>query len=87
MIFSLNLYPAFEAFKINSCHQQTAEDMSDIFSTSNIDRILEQLLPSLFKAFSDNNIGCAPLVLSCCLLAFLWLLDEHGKCQTTIFTF
>ena len=79
-LFSLTYYiAAHEAFKIDGYHQETAGDVEDLFSVSNIDLTIKQLTPSLLKAFFDNNIGIAPLVLSCCLLAFLWLLGEHGK--------
>lgn len=73
---------AFEAFKIE-CHQETVAESGDsaeldLFSPENIEHTLDILLPSLFKAVQDESIGCAPLVLSSCLLAFLWLLDEEG---------
>lgn len=78
---------ALKAFKIDNCNQETTGDEVELFSISHIDHTLEQLLPSLFKAFCDNNIGCAPLVLSCCLLAFLWLLEESGKSDRVLFVF
>lgn len=73
---------AFEAFKIER-HQETVAESGDsaeldLFSPENIEHTLDILLPSLFKAVQDESIGCAPLVLSSCLLAFLWLLDEEG---------
>lgn len=67
------------AFEINDWREEVSGDPTDLFSTANIDHTLKQLLPSLFNEFHDHNIGCSPLVLSCCLLAFLWLLDEHGE--------
>ena len=79
MYFLHLIFAAFEAFEIGNLDQEASRDATDLFSVSNIDHTLKQLLRSLFKAFSNNNIGCAPLVLSCCLLAFVWLLDEHGK--------
>ena len=78
---------ALQAFKIDNYNQETTGDEVELFSISHIDHTLEQLLPSLFKAFCDNNIGCAPLVLSCCLLAFLWLLEESGKYDRVLFVF
>lgn len=67
------------AFEINDWREEVSGDPTDLFSAVNIDHTLKQLLPSLFNEFHDHNIGCSPLVLSCCLLAFLWLLDEHGE--------
>ena len=74
---------AFEAFKIEGHHQGTVGESgdlaeNDLFGPENIEHTLDILLPSLFKAVQDNSIGCAPLVLSSCLQAFLWLLDEEG---------
>ena len=74
---------AFEAFKIEGYHEGTVAESGDsaeqdLFSPENIEHTLVFLLPSLFKAVQDQSIGCAPLVLSSCLLAFLWLLDEEG---------
>ena len=74
---------AFEAFKIEGCHPRTVAESGDsaewdLFSQESIEHTLDILLPSLFKAVQDQSIGCAPLVLSSCLLAFLWLLDEEG---------
>ena len=87
--YSLNLFVfhtnvAFEAFKVGDCQQSAvgkSEEMAerDLFTPENIDHTLGTLLPSLFKVLSENSIGCAPLVLSSCLLAFLWLLDEEGE--------
>jgi len=75
------VFPTFEAFKIER-HQETVVESGDpaerdLFSPENIEHTLDILLPSLFKAVQDESIGCAPLVLSSCLLAFLWLLDEE----------
>lgn len=74
---------AFEAFKIEGHHQGTVRESGDLadrnlFGPENIKHTLDILLPSLFKAAQDKSIGCAPLVLSSSLLAFLWLLDEEG---------
>ena len=74
---------AFEAFKIEGCHQGTVAESGDsaeqdLFSQENFEHTLGILLPSLFQAVQDQSIGCAPLVLTSCLLAFLWLLDEEG---------
>ena len=84
---------ALEAFKIEGCHQGTVAESGDsserdLFSQGNIEHTLDIMLPSLFKAVQDQSIGCAPLVLSSCLLAFLWLLDEEGKqCFVLFFVF
>ena len=51
----------------------------DLFTPVNIAHTMGTCLPSLFKVLHDKCIGCAPLVLSSCLLAFLWLLDEEGE--------
>jgi len=80
-ILHRSLSRAFEAFKIER-HQETVVESGDpaerdLFSPENIEHTLDILLPSLFKAVQDESIGCAPLVLSSCLLAFLWLLDEE----------
>ena len=56
----------------------------DLFSAANIEHTLDTLLPLLLKVLHNKNIGCAPLVLSCCLLAFLWLLDEDGESTLSV---
>ncbi|KAJ7385677.1 hypothetical protein OS493_013705 [Desmophyllum pertusum] len=80
-ILHRSLSRAFEAFKREDClegAEAESGDMTDrdLFSAANIEHTLDTLLPLLFKVLHNKNIGCAPLVLSCCLLAFLWLLDE-----------
>lgn len=77
VILHKSLSRALKAFQIDTCHQRTTEDGLELFSASCIDDTLKQFLPSLFKAFNEHNIGCAPLVLCCCILAFLWLIDEQ----------
>jgi len=74
---------AIEAFKIDGYPRGTVAETRDsaehdLFTPENIEHTLGNLLPSLFEAVQNNSIGCAPLVLSSCLLAFLWLLDEEG---------
>ena len=43
------------------------------------DQHFQELVPSLFQALTKNSIGCAPFVLSICLLALLQLLEGRGK--------
>ena len=74
---------AIEAFNIEGYRQGTVAESGDsaehdLFRPENIEHTLGILLPSLFEVVQDKSIGCAPLVLSSCLLAFLWLLDEEG---------
>ena len=74
---------AIEAFKIDGYPRGTVVETNDsaecdLFTPENIEHTLGNLLPSLFEAVQNNSIGCAPLVLSSCLLAFLWLLDKEG---------
>jgi len=81
-ILQRSLYRATEAFKIDGYPRGTVAETRDsaerdLFTPENIEHTLGNLLPSLFEAVQNNSIGCAPLVLSSCLLAFLWLLDEE----------
>lgn len=68
---------ALAAFRIEPCHQGE-EDFSNIhlFGPANIECTIDSLLPALFKELIKRSIGCGPFVLSCCLLAFQWLIDE-----------
>lgn len=68
---------ALAAFRIEPCHQGE-EDFSNIhlFGPADIKCTIDTLLPALFKELIKRSIVCGPFVLSCCLLAFQWLIDE-----------
>lgn len=71
--------PAFEALKRDGCLQEVSSEDTTSFSASYIDQTQKQQLLSLLQAFCSNSITIAPLVLTCSLMVYLWLLDEFGK--------
>ena len=79
-IFVFSTCAALAAFRIEPCHQGE-EDLSNIhlFGPADVECTIDTLLPALFKELINRSIGCGPFVLSCCLLAFQWLIDEKGE--------
>ena len=45
MYFLHLIFAAFEAFEIGNLDQEASRDATDLFSVSNIDHTLKQLLP------------------------------------------